>query len=138
MFLAKATVPLADNEKVALWDGLSGGTLQARKGILQLDGTWQVSTIGNLLGSGILGFILIRPLFQKPRTEAIKPENIERVVIGRTKPLFGKEQQVYHIFQSRDGGMTEVHVFTVPEPGSEAIQQLIAGLLPPERFTTKA
>lgn len=130
-FTRKATFPLADNEKVSFWDERSIGTISLQGENVRLQGTWRVSTIGNILGSGILGIILIRPFFMKQREESITRANVERIVVG--KNWFGKT--VYHLFQSRDGGMSEVHTFT-DAAGTDAstFEQFLKSIVPQDRF----
>ncbi|KPJ65357.1 MAG: hypothetical protein AMJ43_10940 [Coxiella sp. DG_40] len=94
-FRKKSKVSLADNEKVSLWDDLSGGSIRSEKGLLFLTGAWRVSSIGNFLGSGALGTLLIRPLFIKPRAEEIPWEDIERLIVAQTK--FGKKKSLPRI-----------------------------------------
>jgi hypothetical protein len=132
-FVKKATVPLADNEKVSLWDDMTGGTIALQQDTVSMQGTWRVSAIGNFLGSGILGFILIRPIFQKSRTENIPVQHVERIVVG--KKWTGKT--VYHLFQSRDAGMSEVHTFTAgAETDAPALEGFLRSIVSQDRFQT--
>jgi len=130
-FVKKATITLADNERVSLWDDMGGGTISLRGSTVSLQGTWRVSAIGNFLGSGILGFVLIRPFFQKRRMENIPIEHVERVVVG--KKWTGKT--VYQLFQSRDAGMAEVHTFALGNASdAPAIEQLLKSIVSQDRF----
>ena len=133
-FLNKATVPLADNEKVSQWDNMLDGTLSLQQDSISLQGTWKVSGIGNVLGSGILGYLLIRPFFQKKRAENIPLRNVERVVIVSGKKWTGRKA-VYHLFQTRDAGMSEVHTFNLCAGDDEsAFEQLLKSVVPQDRF----
>ncbi len=132
-FTKKASVPLADNEKVSLWDDFSGGTISLDGETVHLQGTWRVSMIGNFLGSGALGAILIRPIFQKERRESFPRGNVERVVVG--KKWSGKT--VYNLFQSRDAGMSEVHTFTATaKSDATALERFLKSIVPEDRFQT--
>lgn len=129
-YLKKAKIALADNEKASRWEHSlpSEGTISLRDNSLQLTGTWRVSWIGNFLGSGILGAILIRPFFQSSRTENIALDHIERVVFAN---------DICHLFQSREGGMSEVHVFSSADASKKsALKELITGAVPNDRIRT--
>ena len=79
----------------------------------------------------MLGHILIRPLFQKERRETVIAANVERVLASTPK----KGKTVYHVFQSRDGGMCEVHVFSAGSGTDEsALDRVFVDLLGIERF----
>ena len=130
-FTKKATVPLADSEQVSLWDDMSGGSLTLQDGHLCLAGTWRVSPISNFLGGGLLGVTLIRPFFQKPREEKVPIQDVDRIMVN--KKWSGKK--VYHVFQNRDGGNTEVHTFAAGAGTDDAaLEQFLAGLVPADRF----
>jgi hypothetical protein len=130
-FAKSATVPLADSEKLSLWDDQGTGSLTSEDGHLCIAGTWKVSMIGNLLGSGILGYILIRPLFQKDRAEKILAANIERVLVSTPK----RGKKVYHVFQAREGAVSEVHVFASGAGTDEsALDKVIVDLIGADRL----
>jgi len=134
-FVKRATVPLAENEKVSLWDtdDLACGTIARQLDSITMKGTWRVSAIGNFLGSGILGRILIRPIFEKARTEDISVQHVERIVVG--KKWTGKT--VYHVFHNRDGGMSEVHTFTAgTETDAPALEGFLRSIVSQDRFHT--
>jgi hypothetical protein len=133
MFVKKASVELADNEKISLWDNESYGAsfISTKEGSICLIGCWKVSLIGNLLGSGVLGAIFIRPFFMHGRMELLPVEHVERVIIDSKRS--GKK--VYHIFQEREAGMSEVHTFKATTEADEAaIEELIASVIPVERI----
>jgi hypothetical protein len=119
-FLKRTAVDLADNEKVSLWEPARSGTVRFQKDAIRLDGKWRVSAIGNFLGGGILGELLIKPFFLKERTETISVQNLERVVIHQKKKTV-----TFHLFQTRDQGMVEVHVFVADK---NAVPQVIESL----------
>ena len=119
-FLKRAAVDLADNEKVSLWEPARSGTVRFQKDAIRLDGKWRVSAIGNFLGGGILGELLIKPFFLKERTETISVQNLERAVIHQKKKTV-----TFHLFQTRDQGMVEVHVFVADK---NAVPQVIESL----------
>lgn len=131
-FRKRAAISLADNEKVSLWEPNLDGSIEFSEGEVILSGTWKVSAIGNFLGCGLLGAILILPFFMKPREEKIAVENIEQIVMGNTK-ITGSI--VYHIFQARDEGMSEVHVFTTSE--GNKIESNFLNLLPMEKIKSE-
>jgi len=136
-FLTRAAVPLADNEKISLWDDFnaSGGSISLQGESLRLQGTWRVSLIGKFLGSGILGVIFIRPFFQKERVEKVPLKHIERIIVGKNR----QGKRVYHLFQSREGGLSEVHTFT---PGAETdasvLEKFLKRVVSQERFRVAA
>jgi len=105
-FKKRAAVDLADNEKVSLWEPTQPGFVEFQKDAIQLNGAWRLSAIANFLGGGILGDLFIKPLLQKSRAETISVLNLERAVIHRKK-----KDVTFHLFQTRDQGMVEVHVF---------------------------
>lgn len=116
-FLRRAAIDLADNEKVSLWEPARSGTVRFQKDAIQLDGKWRVSAIGNFLGGGILGELLIKPFFLRERTETIPVQNLERAVIHQKK-----NKVTLNLFQTRDQGMVEVHVFVADK---NAVTQVI-------------
>ncbi len=116
-YLTRAKVELADNEKVSLWENSRAGSLRIDGTTLYLKGKWKVSAIGNFLGGGILGEILIKPFFLKERSETLSGDTIERIIIY-TK----KNKPVIHVFQPRAEGKTEVHVF---RPDKETAPQIV-------------
>jgi hypothetical protein len=131
-FRRKSAVALTDNEKVSLWDA-RGGTFRVLNEQILLNGTWRVSAIGNFLGRGLLGALLIRPLFMKDRSETIPAADVERVI---KKQKWGRS--VYHIFQARDGGMSEVHVFTADGAQEWKVGEALRAIVPPEKFTEES
>lgn len=131
-FRKRSATTLADNEKVSLWDPDSTGSIEFSEDKVILSGIWKVSAIGNFLGSGCLGAILIRPFFMKDRKEEIEVANIEQILLGKTKITGSK---VYHIFQARDEGMSEVHVFTTSE--GDKIESHLSNLLPKEKIKSE-
>jgi hypothetical protein len=129
---AKAAVQLADNEKMSLWDRNETGTISRREDTIFINGIWRISAIGNFLGGGLLGVLLIRPFFRKTRAESISVQHVERVAVSKKKLLSGK---VFHLFQSRDGGKSEVHVFTAfNENNVPDIEEFLKSVVPQERF----
>jgi hypothetical protein len=123
-FSPRAAMDLADNEKVALWEP-TGASLHVDDKAIHLNGKWKVSAIGNFLGSGLLGYFLIRPLFMKDRSETIPFQVLERLVI-HTK----KGRHTYHLFQSREEGLSEVHVFTADAKNDPALMQALKSSVP--------
>lgn len=119
-FLKRAAVDLADNEKISLWEPARSGTARLENNVIQFDGKWRVSTIGNFLGGGLLGELLIKPFFLKERSETISVQNLGRVVIHQKKKTV-----TFHIFQTRNQGMVEVHVFRADK---NVIPQVIEAL----------
>jgi hypothetical protein len=131
-FVKKAAVPLADKEKVSPWDVMESGTIGRREDTITIRGTWRVSAIGNFLGGGLLGVLLIRPFFAKSREQSIPVQQVERVVVR--KKWSGK---VYHLFQSRDDGISEVHAFTAyAERNVPDIEEFLRGIVPRNCFET--
>lgn len=124
-FLTRATIDLADNEKVSIWEPTRGGSININENSINLEGKWRVSAIGNFLGSGLLGELLIKPFFLKDRSENISFQNIERLLV-HTK----KKKTTFHIFQSREGGMVEVHIFRANETISSNILNVIKMYVP--------
>ena len=59
-FLKRATLELSDNENISPWEPFRSATVQIEKDIINLDGKWRVSSLGNFLSGGILGELLIR------------------------------------------------------------------------------
>jgi hypothetical protein len=109
-FEKRAKIALADNEKVSIWE-TGSGSFDLSESRLILSGYWRVSMIGNFLGAGLLGLILIRPFFMRERRESIPVKVIQRIVLHRK----GK-QYTFHIFQPRADGLVEVHIFTTSAP----------------------
>jgi hypothetical protein len=106
-FLKRASVDLADNEKVSLWESTYSDTIRFQKDAIQLDGKWRMFFPLEWLGG--LAELIIKPLiksFLKERTETISVQNLERVVIHKKK-----KGVTFHLFQTRDQGMVEVHIF---------------------------
>jgi hypothetical protein len=119
-FWYRAEVDLADNEKVSLWEPTRSGTVRFQKDAIQLNGKWKVSILGTVLCSVILGELLIKPFFLKERTEIISVQNLKRVVILQKKKFIA-----FHLFQTRDQGMVEVHVFMADK---NTVSQVIESL----------
>jgi len=105
-FLKRASIDLADNEKVSIWEPTRAGSVAVSDTGVHLTGKWRVSAIGNFLGGGLLGELLIKPFFLKDRSETVPFDAMERVVVHAKK-----KRTTFHIFQPRDQGMVEVHVF---------------------------
>jgi len=124
-FRPRATVDIADNEKVSLWEPGRKGTVRFQHDAIQLDGKWKVSTIGNFLGGGILGELLIKPLFMKQRTETIPVQNLQRACIHRKKKTV-----TFHLFQTREEGMVEVHVFQADKKALPELTQVFKAVVP--------
>lgn len=124
-FVKRAAVDLADNEKVSLWELARSGTVRLESDVIRLDGKWRVSTIGNFLGGGILGELLIKPFFLKERSEAISVQNLERMVIHQKKKTV-----TFHIFQTRDQGMVEVHVFRADKNVTPQVIEALKAVVP--------
>jgi hypothetical protein len=128
-FLKRSAIELADNEKVSLWEPMNKGSIEVRAGMVALKGYWRVSWIGNFLGSGLLGVLLIRPLFMNNRSEEILIPHIQRVVAHKKK-----DRVTFHFFQSRDEGMVEVHVFTADKAISPQIVEALRSQMPAAAF----
>jgi len=124
-FLKRAAVDLADNEKVSLWEPARSGTVRFQLDAIRLDGKWRVSAIGNLMGGGILGELLIKPFFLKKRTETIPVQALERAVIHKKKKTV-----TFHLFQTRDQGMVEVHVFVAVKNALPQVIELLKAVVP--------
>ena len=124
-FLKRASVDLADNEKVSIWEPTRGGSLTVSDSSVHLSGKWRVSAIGNFLGGGLLGELLIKPFFLKDRSETVPFDAMERAVI-HTK----KKRTTFHIFQSRDQGMVEVHVFVADKNATPEIVKALKATVP--------
>jgi DNA-binding transcriptional ArsR family regulator len=124
-FLKRAAVDLADNEKVSLWEPARAGTVRLEKDTIRLDGKWRVSAIGNFLGGGILGELLIKPFFLKERSEGISVRNLERVVIHQKKKTV-----TFHLFQTREQGMVEVHVFVADKNVMPQVTEALKAVVP--------
>lgn len=112
LFVPKALVKLADNEKVSLWEPSAlrsrPGTLKLEDKAVSLSGHWKVSFIGNLFGGGLLGEWLIKPLFLRERSEVVPIEAIRGLLV-HTK----KDRRTYHLLQQRNHNLVEVHAFTL-------------------------
>ena len=128
-FLKRAAVDLADNEKVSLWEPLRSASVQFEKDAIRFDGKWRVSAIGNFLGSGLLGEFLIKPFFLKERTETISVQNLERAVIHQKKKTV-----TFHLFQMRDQGMVEVHVFVADNDAVPEVLESLKAVVPADRL----
>jgi hypothetical protein len=120
VFLPKAAVKLADNEKVSLWEP---SVLRNRHAKLRLDdkavslsGHWRVSFIGNLFGSGVLGEWLIKPLFLRERSQVVPVEAVRGLLV-HTK----KDRRTYHLLQQRNRNLVEVHVFALNPKESQSL-----------------
>jgi len=124
-FLKRAAVELADNEKISLWEAARSGTIRFEKDAIRLDGKWRVSFIGNFLGSGLLGELLIKPFFLKERSEILSVQNLERAVIHQKKKVI-----TFHLFQSRDQGMVEVHVFVADKNTAPQVVEALKAVVP--------
>ena len=124
-FLKRAAVELADNEKVSVWEPSRAGSLHVDEAAIHLEGKWRVSAIGNFLGGGLLGELLIKPLFLKDRSETIPFEDVDRLVI-QTK----KKKTTFHIFQPREQGMVEVHVFRADKEATPGLMDAIKSSVP--------
>jgi hypothetical protein len=112
LFVPKALVKLADNEKASLWEPSAvrqrRGTLRLEDKAISLSGHWKVSFIGNLFGGGLLGEWLIKPLFLRERSEVVPIEAVRGLLV-HTK----KDRRTYHLLQQRNSNMVEVHIFTL-------------------------
>jgi hypothetical protein len=124
-FLYRAAVDLADNEKISLWEFKRSGTVQFQPGVVQLNGKWRVSPIGYFMSNGLLGELLIKPLILKARSESIPVQNLERVIIVQKKKKF-----TFHLFQGRDQGMVEVHVFTADKTTLPQVLESLKAVVP--------
>ena len=124
-FLKRPAIDLADNEKVSLWEPARAGSAHFGKEAIRLGGKWRISFIGNFLGSGLLGELLIKPFFVKERSETIPVQNIERAVIHQKKKTV-----TFHLFQTRDQGMVEVHVFVPAKNTAPQVIEAIKAVLP--------
>jgi hypothetical protein len=125
-FKWQAAVELADNEKVSLWEPMYPGTVRFQKHAIQLDGKWRLSAIGRILPGllgGALGELIRQRFFLKERSETISAQNLERAMIRQKK-----QTARFHLFQTRDQGMVEVHVFKA-EDGPQVIEAL-KGVVP--------
>jgi len=128
-FLARASVELADNEKVSMWEPTRAGSLRLAEKAIQLEGKWRVSGIGNFLGGGLLGELLIKPFFLQDRSETIPFQVLDRIVIYRKK-----EKITFHLFQSREQGMIEVHVFTANKNILSELLESLKSNIPADLF----
>ena len=129
-FLKQAAVELADNEKASVWEPSRAGSLHIGEAAIRLNGKWRVSAIGNLLGGGLLGELLIKPFFLKDRSETIPFENIERLAIQTKKNWRGQPKTTFHIFQAREQGMVEVHVFSADKEATPGLMNAIKSSVP--------
>lgn len=128
-FLKRAAVDVADNEKVSLWEPARSGTVRFENDAIRLGGKWRVSAIGNLLGGGLLGELLIKPFFLKERVETIPVQNLERAVIYQKKKTV-----TFHLFQTRDEGMIEVHVFVADKNVVPQVLEAVKAVVPADRL----
>ncbi len=127
-FLRRAAIELAHNEKVAIWEPTRAGSLYLDDAGIHLDGKWRVSAIGNFLGGGLLGELIIKPLFLKDRSETIPFESIDKLVIHTRKKR--RERITFHILQPREQGMVEVHVFTSHKDTTSSLADAIKHTVP--------
>ena len=88
-----------------------------------------MSAIGNLLGGGLLGELLIKPFFLKERVETIPVQNLERAVIYQKKKTV-----TFHLFQTRDEGMIEVHVFVADKNVVPQVLEAVKAVVPADRL----
>lgn len=120
LFVPKALVKLADNEKASLWEPSAvrqrRGTLKLEEKAISLSGHWKVSFIGNLFGGGLLGEWLIKPLFLRERSEVVPIEAVRGLLVY-TK----KDRRTYHLLQQRNNNMVEVHMFTLNPKESQSL-----------------
>jgi hypothetical protein len=134
-FQGSARVQLSGREKLSLWDaGMSGlgsasqGTVAVEAGRIQLTGRWSLPMMAAVFSHGALGVLIIR-LIRRPRVENVAVENVELLIIHRKRKTV-----TFHILQTRDEGLAEVHVF---QPGrKQDPEPLVAALrlvIPPER-----
>jgi len=120
LFVPKALVKLADNEKPSLWEPSAirqrRGTLKLEEKVISLSGSWKVSFIGNLFGGGMLGELLIKPLFLRERSEVVPVEAIRGLLV-QTK----KDRRTYHLLQQRNHNLVEVHAFILNPKESRSL-----------------
>jgi len=124
-FLKRASIDLADNEKVSIWEPTRAGSVAVSDTGVHLTGKWRVSAIGNFLGGGLLGELLIKPFFLKDRSETVPFDAMERVVVHAKK-----KRTTFHIFQPRDQGMVEVHVFVADKNATPEIVKALKTAVP--------
>ena len=127
-FLKRSAIGLAHNEKVSIWEPLRAGSVYMDNTGIHLEGKWRVSTIGNFLGTGLLGELLIKPLFLRNRSETIPFENIDKLVIHRKQKK--RERITFHILQQREQGMVEVHVFVAHKDTASSLIDTIKSTVP--------
>ena len=117
LFVPKALVELADNEKASLWEPSAlrkrPGTLKLEEKAVSLSGHWKVSFIGNLFGGGLLGEWLIKPLFLRERSEVVPIEAVRGVLVHTNQYRTEKGRRTYHLLQQRNNNLVEVHAFTL-------------------------
>jgi len=97
-----------------------------------LDGKWRMSAIGKFLCLGFLGELIMKPIiksFLKERTETISVQNLERVVIHHKK-----ENITFHLFQTRDQGIVEVHVFIAYANVVPQVVEALKAVVPPNKL----
>jgi hypothetical protein len=140
LFVPKALVKLADNEKASLWEPSAlrqrRGTLKLEEKAISLIGHWKVSFIGNLFGGGLLGEWLIKPLFLRERSEVVPSEAIRGVIVHTNEYLTEKGRRTYHLLQQRNNNRIEVHIFALnpKEPQSlsgPSLDQALKAFVPP-------
>jgi hypothetical protein len=134
-FQGSARVQLSGREKLSLWDaGMSGlatapqGSIAVEADRVQLTGRWSLPMMASAFHQGLLGLLIIR-LIRRPRVENVPVDNVELLIIHRKRKTV-----TFHILQTRDEGLAEVHVF---QPGrKQDPEPLVAALrlvIPPER-----
>jgi hypothetical protein len=134
-FLPKALVKLAGNEKVSIWEARSfrgrRGTLVIEERAISLAGHWKLSFIGNLLGGGLIGEWLIKPLFLTKRAQRVPIEAMRGLMVHSKKG-----RRTYHLFQQRNNNLAEVHVFTLapqktPSVAVPTLDDALKAFVPP-------
>jgi len=134
-FQLGARVPLASREKLSLWDaGMAvwieapEGSIALGAGRLQLTGRWSLPMMARALQRGALGLLIVR-LVRRRRVENIPVDNVELLILHRERKIV-----TFHILQTRDGGMIEVHAFQVGrEQDPEPLVAALRSVIPPER-----
>jgi hypothetical protein len=134
-FQQKARVPLASREKLSMWDAGMSGLSVARQGSfapagdhIQLTGRWSLPVAAAIFQQGLLGLLILR-LIRRPRVENILVDNVELAIIHRKKKTL-----TFHLLQTRDEGLAEVHVFRAgSKQDPEQIAYGLRSLVPPER-----
>ncbi|MBI5695190.1 MAG: hypothetical protein HZC51_05530 [Nitrospirae bacterium] len=142
-FINKVAIELADNERVSLWDTVLTGSISLRGESLHIEGYWPIPSIVNFIDGAFLGIRIVHSLLEgtpivKQRIEDIPVRNIEHIIVDSSM----REIAVYHIFQSRDCGASEVHSFychadpnpTLHQLNLQRFSDMMRSLVSPDRY----